>query len=72
VTDKTAKLLAEKMQAAIPPEDVGPFRSPDNQLFCRLGINGHYEHWPLDSDYFRRWVRRELFLRTLHPPSKQK
>ena len=59
-----------KALAALPPEEAGPFRTPDGQLFVRIRVGEHFEHWPLHSETFLRYVERQLFLKLGAMPTK--
>ena len=47
------------------------FRTPDNNGYADLEINGHRETWPIRSKGFRRWLASRYFKTTRGAPSSE-
>ncbi|WP_208999116.1 DUF6371 domain-containing protein [Roseibium sediminis] len=45
--------------------------SPQKQVFATVPVNGHSEHWPLESKNFKRWFSARIHEQFVHVPSGQ-
>jgi hypothetical protein len=61
----------QRALSALPPDDVGPFRTPDGASFVRIKIGNHFEHWPLRSQHFTRYVEKFLYAELGGMPDKK-
>src|SRR5256885_8253747 len=51
---------------------VGPFRNPEGIAFVRIQVNGHFEHWPVNSTACERFIEQALLRRSGQMPKKAK
>ncbi|MEP3428347.1 MAG: hypothetical protein ABJN98_06695 [Roseibium sp.] len=47
------------------------WHSPQKQAFATVPVNGHAEHWPLESRSFKRWFSARINERSVRIPSGQ-
>jgi hypothetical protein len=52
-------------------EDIELFRTPDDEAYARLDIDGHYENHRIGSKFFTRWLLHEFFKQTERAPNSE-
>ena len=50
-------------------KDAELWHSPQKQAFATVPVNGHAEHWPLESRSFKRWFSARIHDRSIRIPS---
>ncbi|QDG79374.1 ATP-binding protein [Labrenzia sp. PHM005] len=50
-------------------KDAELWHSPQKQAFATIFVNGHAEHWPLESKSFKRWFSARIHELFVHIPS---
>lgn len=52
-------------------QDLELWHSPQKEAFATMLVNGHYEHWPVESQSFKRWLVGRYYDKTGLAPSTQ-
>ncbi|WP_108820130.1 DUF6371 domain-containing protein [Pseudovibrio sp. Alg231-02] len=52
-------------------QDLELWHSPQKDAFATVFVNGHYEHWPVESQSFKRWLVGRYYEKTGLAPSTQ-
>lgn len=52
-------------------QDAELFRTPNDQIFATVEVNGHRETWPVKSSGFRNWLKHRYYREAGKPPSSQ-
>jgi len=47
------------------------FHTPDNVPYATITINNHSENWPIKSERFQLWLKRQFYKQQGKPPSAQ-
>jgi len=47
------------------------WHTPDGEAYATVEVDGHWEHWPVRSKGFKRWLVRDFYLREGKPPGAQ-
>ncbi|KZK93362.1 hypothetical protein PsAD5_03077 [Pseudovibrio sp. Ad5] len=52
-------------------QDLELWHSPQKEAFATVLVNDHYEHWPVESQSFKRWLVGRYYEKTGLAPSTQ-
>lgn len=68
----TRKPIKKKQPSVLnAAKDAELWQSKQKQAFATIEVNGHREHWPLESKRFKQWFAARVYNQTKHVPSAQ-